>query len=89
MEIKRDEAASALALEDVSQWQLSIVDIDWELAQAAAQFKARQHLGYMDCFAAALAQRIDAPVVTGDPGFRRVEAFVNIEWLPQEWLPQP
>ena len=39
-------------------------------------------MSYADCFAAALAQRESAAVVTGDPDFRQVEQLVAIDWLP-------
>ena len=34
-----------------------------------------------DCFAAALAQRLGAAVLTGDPDFQRLEGAVAVEWL--------
>lgn len=62
---------------------LVVVGADWELARAAADFKRLGGLSYADCFAAALAVRSDAPVVTGDPEFKRLGAGVRIQWLPQ------
>jgi uncharacterized protein len=43
--------------------------------------KVASKMGYLDCFAAALAQHLEAAVVTGDPDFRQVEGMVAIEWL--------
>jgi ribonuclease VapC len=52
------------------------------LALAAAYLKGLHPISYADCFAAALAQQLDAAVVTGDPDFRQLEGRVAIEWLP-------
>jgi predicted nucleic acid-binding protein len=61
---------------------IEFVDVDRSLALAAAELKGVHRMSYADCFAAALAQRLDAAVVTGDPDFRQVEQLVAIEWLP-------
>jgi predicted nucleic acid-binding protein len=66
--------AQALAIE--------FVDVDRPLALSAAAFKGVHRMSYADCFAAALAQRESAAIVTGDPDFRQVEELVAIEWLP-------
>jgi ribonuclease VapC len=47
----------------------------------AAQIKARHKLSYADCFAAALARKLDAILVTGDQEFSQLEDIVAIEWL--------
>jgi predicted nucleic acid-binding protein len=48
---------------------------------AAAHWKAQHALSYADAFALALAQELEASLVTGDPEFRRVESLVDIVWL--------
>lgn len=50
---------------------------------AAAHLKAELPIAYADCFAAALSCLRNAPLVTGDPEFRRVkpEHGLQIEWL--------
>ena len=45
----------------------TVVDPDWPLVFAAAQIKARGGLSYADAFCIATAQRLDAPLWTGDP----------------------
>lgn len=62
---------------------LAVVSADWDLARAAADFKRLGGLSYADCFAAALAVRSDAPVVTGDPEFQRLGTGVRVSWFPQ------
>jgi predicted nucleic acid-binding protein len=49
----------------------------------AAELKSRFPIAYADAFAAALAQKHRCPLVTGDPGFRRVE------WLEIDWIGKP
>lgn len=73
-------AESTLAAFD--QLPVKAFDVDLDLALRAAAFKAGNRMSYADCFAAALAQRESATIVTGDPDFRQVEHLVPIEWLP-------
>lgn len=61
---------------------IDFADVDRHLALSAARLKGLHRMSYADCFAAALAQRLDAAIVTGDPDFQRVEELVAIEWLP-------
>lgn len=60
---------------------IQVVPVDRPLTLAAAHIKAHYRLSYADAFAAALAQTLDAAVVTGDPEFKSVEGSVRIEWL--------
>lgn len=54
---------------------------DRELADLAADFKARFSLSLADAFAAALAKKLKAELVTGDPEFKAVEKEIKINWL--------
>jgi predicted nucleic acid-binding protein len=45
----------------------TVIDPDWELAAAAAEIKALGGLAFADAFCIATAQRLNAPVLTGDP----------------------
>jgi hypothetical protein len=47
----------------------------------AATIKANHRLTYAGTFAAALAMREDAPLMTGDPEFRQLGDQVAIHWL--------
>ncbi len=62
---------------------IEIVDADWDLARAAADFKRRGGISYADCFAAALSAQRSAPVITGDPEFERLGESIDVYWLPQ------
>ncbi len=54
---------------------------DRELADVAADFKSRFSLSLADAFAAALAKKHKAELVTGDPEFKAVEKEIKIGWL--------
>jgi predicted nucleic acid-binding protein len=47
----------------------------------AARIKAKYSLSYADCFAAATAYREKAPLITGDPEFRKVQGIIEIDWI--------
>ena len=51
------------------------------LTFAAAHVKAHHSLAYADAFAIALAEEVDAVVVTGDPEFQQVEARIVVRWI--------
>jgi uncharacterized protein len=46
----------------------------------AATLKSRFPIAYADAFAAALAQKYNCPLVTGDPEFRRLDQL-EIDWI--------
>ena len=52
------------------------------MALAAAHVKAHHAISYADAFAVALAQQMQATILTGDPEFGKIEHLVAVEWLP-------
>lgn len=48
---------------------------------AAARLKAGRRISYADGFAAALAQREDAALVTGDPELMAMSDVLTVEWI--------
>ena len=68
-------------IKSIRDMPIEIVDVDWTLARAAAEFKARGGLSYADCFVAALARLRLGELVTGDPEFKRLASEVQIIWL--------
>jgi len=78
---RSSEADANESVAELRQLGIQLVDIDWDLAQAAASFKSKQRMSYADCFAAALAKRSKAELVTGDPDFKQVEGEIKIVWL--------
>ena len=47
----------------------------------AARIKAKYPLSCADCFAIQTSLREKAPLITGDPEFRKADKLVQIEWL--------
>ena len=47
----------------------------------AARIKAKYPLSYADCFAIQSSIKENAPLITGDPEFKRVDKLAQIEWL--------
>jgi PIN domain nuclease of toxin-antitoxin system len=58
---------AALTEADSIRRQLTVVDPDWDLVTRAARVKALGGLSYADAFCIATAERLDAPLWTGDP----------------------
>ena len=54
---------------------------DRVLADSAADFKTRFKISLADAFAAALAKKQNADLVTGDPEFKPLEKEIGISWL--------
>ena len=81
VENRRGVEAAQGALSAVQQSAVIIVDIDRPLALSAARLKATTGMGYLDCFIVALAQQLEASVVTGDPDFRQLEDTIAVVWL--------
>ena len=62
---------------------MEVVSVDDALVDQAAELKARFAVSDADFFAAALAIRNQAPVLTGDPDFLKLEAsgLINVHWI--------
>ncbi|MBE3112405.1 MAG: PIN domain-containing protein [Acidobacteria bacterium] len=60
---------------------LAVLDNSLEDVIAAARLKAVHARSYADCFAAATAIREQAPLVTGDPEFKKLGQAVEIDWI--------
>jgi ribonuclease VapC len=54
-----------------------------QLADTAADFKARFKLSLADAFAAALAKETRSELVTGDPEFKALAKEIKIHWVRQ------
>ena len=68
-------------LENFSRLPISIIPPDSELIRKASEIKAEYSISYADCFAAATALRHEAAILTGDPEFKKIASFVQVEWL--------
>jgi predicted nucleic acid-binding protein len=63
---ERREKAAVVEIEMIRR-SAAIVEPDWELVAAAAKFKVNGGLAYADAFCIATAERLEAPLWTGDP----------------------
>lgn len=73
--------AAEEAVRVIVQLPITLVSPDSEAVLEAARLKAQHAISFADCFAAALAQRHNGPLVTGDPDFRRLEPSLSVRWL--------
>lgn len=62
----RGTGAADSTIEEVRR-ELTVIHPDWGLVTAAAKVKAGGGLSFADAFCIATAQRVDAPLWTGDP----------------------
>lgn len=60
---------------------IEVVSATDEIVFRAAEIKAEYPIAPGDCFAAALAVEKKAPILTGDPEFKKLEKIVKINWL--------
>ena len=81
---RRGDAVAVEVLEDIARLPIQLADVTLDRVLAAAYVKTHHAISYADAFAVALAQELDATVVTGDPEFRQVESLVQIGWLTRQ-----
>jgi len=65
----------------ISTLPIRLIDVDIQLIQQAAEYKATKRMSYADCIAAALAKLRKAELVTGDEDFRQLESEIKILWI--------
>lgn len=75
------EEVATKRVEQLALMGIEFVDADRDLTLQAARYKAGHPIAYADCFAAALAHRERARLVTGDPEFRKLEDDLSILWI--------
>ena len=68
-------------LSQLTRYAIEFIDADQSLTYEAAKLKGKHKIAHADCFTAALADRLKAKVVTGDPEFRKLESEITIEWV--------
>ncbi len=78
-EVSEEEANSSV--KELRDLRIQFENVDWELAQEAARFKAQNKMSYADCYAAALAKVKKADLVTGDKEFKSLEEQIKIAWV--------
>ena len=72
--------AAQLALVQMRQLRISVLEATLTRILAAAHIKAHHVLSYADAFVMAAAQECQAILLTGDPEFTKVTAPIQIEW---------
>lgn len=78
---RNEETAKSVISEVNLASNIRVVNVTWERARMASEFKARGGISYADCFAAALAAEKDALLLTGDSEFERLTDKIKIIWL--------
>lgn len=81
VEREQSRHLAQVVMNDIGKLPILFWGVDRERIAAAAHIKARYPIAYADAFAVALAQEIEAPVVTGDPEFKKVESVVDVLWI--------
>jgi ribonuclease VapC len=82
MLLKKDGTKAWEQAEDVlKSLPLEFHPVTRELADTAADFKARFKISLADAFAASLAKEKKVELVTGDPEFKPLEKEIKIVWL--------
>ena len=66
---------------DILLLPIQLAEVTMDRVLAAAQIKTQYPISYADAFAVALAQELNATIVTGDPEFKQVESIVKLSWL--------
>ena len=65
----------------LAEYPIELVDADQSLTLEAAILKGKYRVAYADCFAAALAKRKRAEIVTGDPEFKKIKENLKLNWI--------
>ena len=78
---KSGEAKWKAASESLLRLPIEIVPADIELANIAAELKARHSISLADAFAGALAKLKKAELLTGDPEFKELQKEISVNWL--------
>ena len=67
--------------DDIMLLPVQLAEVTMARVLAAAQIKIQYPISYADAFAVALAQELNATIVTGNPEFKQVESIVTLSWL--------
>ena len=77
--LSNDKAKEILL--DILLLPIQLAEVTMDRVLAAAQVKAQYPISYADAFVVALAQELNATIVTGDSEFKQVESIVKLSWL--------
>ena len=68
-------------IKQFNKYPIQLIEADQALTYEAAKLKGKHKIAYADCFAAALSLRLKAPIVTGDPEFKKLDDQISIQWI--------
>ncbi|MCB9076981.1 MAG: type II toxin-antitoxin system VapC family toxin [Anaerolineaceae bacterium] len=77
----KGEVQAQETLDTIYLLPLQIVSADDENVFAAVRFKMQHPISYADAFAAALSERLEATLVTGDPELLNLKHQIQLEPL--------
>jgi ribonuclease VapC len=77
----RGQHTATRIVEEIARLPVEIEDANYEVTRMAAELKARFGLPYADCFAASLARRKDARVLTADADFKAVKGLIAVQFI--------
>lgn len=78
---KQDLQTAEVFLTRLPSLPIRLVRPDEEDIIAAAKLKSLHRLSYADAFAAALAAKENAALITGDPELRELADVLAVEWI--------
>ncbi len=78
---KKGKDLGLKAEEMLKNFPLVIVEPSLDLCVEAAHLKATYTMSYADAFAASLAQRLDATLITGDKEFKPLKGKIKIQFI--------
>ena len=65
----------------LDKFPIQISEANRDLTYEAARLKGKYRISYADCFAVALATRLNAFLVTGDSEFKKLRERISIQWI--------
>lgn len=77
----RGQRVASGIVDEIARLPVEIEEANYEATRMAAELKAQFGLPYADCFAASLARRKDAPVLTADADFKVVKGLVAVQFI--------
>ncbi len=75
------EPAAKAVINRFNQFPIQLIDVDKALTFVAAKLKGKHRIAYANCFAAALAEKNKAFLVTGDKEFKKLTPSLKIVWI--------
>jgi ribonuclease VapC len=65
----------------LDKFPIQIIEVNRDFAYEAAKLKGKYRIAYADCFAVALSVKLNASLVTGDSGFKKLKERISIQWI--------